>query len=136
MGEFSIHSIVALILNAVIFLIAYFFSKDITTTILYFSISNMLIWIFLYLITLYKYSLKWESLKDTLYFHLLNSTVFYFILSISKDEYFSNSEYKWIVAILIYLLALGASFILIFIFNKRLLIDIQTLRSENGQKNT
>jgi teichuronic acid exporter len=129
MGEFSIYSMISLILNMVIFLGAYFFSKDIITTILYFSISNIIIWIFLYLITLYKYSLKWESLKDTLFFHLLNSTTFYFILSILKDEYFLNSEYKWMVVIPIYLLALGASFIFIFIFNKRLLLDIQTLRS-------
>jgi PST family polysaccharide transporter len=129
MGEFSIYSMIALILNVIIFLGVYIFSKDMITTILYYSISNIMIWIFLYLITLYKYSLKWEPLKDTLFFHLLNTSTFYFILSILKDEYFSSSEYKWIMVILIYLLALGASFTFIYVFNKRLLLDIQKLRS-------
>lgn len=127
MGMFTIYSIVALLINFIIFCLTYYVTKEIVCTIMLFSISNFLIWITLYLYSINKYSPN-KGLKDSILFFILNSTIFIVIIVFLKYQYFINSEYKWLVAISIYSIAMLSTFLLIFVIKKSLLLDIIKLK--------
>lgn len=129
MGVFSIYSMVALMLNFLVFMYGYYISKEILDTIFYFSMSNLIIWLCIYMYTMYEYSLKIESLIYSVVFYAVNSFVFYGVLYFMKYKYFLSSDNKWLIITPIYLVALLTSFLFVFAVDKRLLLDIKKLRN-------
>ncbi|HIM76060.1 MAG TPA: hypothetical protein EYM48_07840, partial [Campylobacterales bacterium] len=56
MNIFTKYSIIALVINAIVFILSYYLFDDIITTIMYFSISNLVVWGILYMYSMYRYS--------------------------------------------------------------------------------
>ena len=127
MGIFTAYSIVALLINAAMFILGYFLTRNIVATILFFSISHLVIWASLYFYSLYKFS-KLQGLLDGIIFFSFNSIIFSFIIYYFNVSYFDQSEYKPLSALIFYVTGMLITFLFFIITNGKLLLNIRKLK--------
>ena len=122
-------SIAALIVNIAVFLTTYSITLSATQTIGCFALSNLIIWLALYLYSIYHFA-HLKGLAESLKFMLLNCTVFTSTIYFLKVAYFDQSEIKFLLGPSIYFIGMFSTVVVIFLIDKKLVLGLKDLKEK------